>query len=656
MHLVTLQDLRPVLNPINCSADPKVRLSQEDVRQSLQQLFLNISKELSGQEVLEATDQTTRLLFKLFDREQTGAILLRSVEVALIALSGDSLSAKQRGLLTTYTKRHTVVSLFLTFRMWNFLIVGTNILWAEHFIHGLVVCACVFPALFRLTESYIGKHNNVSGTISQTGLRILLKDLSQVPAVVQENHVFGAVETAVASCFKGVVGASVTEEHFIGWLQSEPCLLLWLSTLYRLSMSETVQHRVRCHACKAFPIIGLRYRCLKCLNTHLCQNCFLTERRSRKHKPSHPVLEYCTQPSWRESVASLASSARHALLPRHRTRRDAERTQRALRADSSAELQYIPSPSVHRSVVVNDTQETSGSDTDLTASTPVLTVESKCLQTEDTETAQKETAILQKDLSVTQKAMKDMQRDKWLLEKEFQVWRVAAQSEHDSLEDKCTELKTMMEALSQHNHHLEEELERVSQVLSLRNNNELRIDLHSRSNQDDDCISEKDWTPPECLKPHESSSEEVAEESNGHREQIRGLESKEVEQETVYGASEDICTNLYETDSILVQEQQGTEDEGEWLKEKEEEQLYGQQDLSAHQPSVYAFAVEDPFSSDDTEMEEELCKLVQRLRNELSSCTPKGSGCMEREMLMMAAEGIKDSVSHLVTSVSTSLG
>nr|XP_055070315.1 dystrotelin isoform X3 [Misgurnus anguillicaudatus] len=609
MHLVTLQDLRPVLNPLNSSADPKVRLSQEDVRQSLQQLFLNISKELSGQEVLEATDQTTRLLFKLFDREQTGAILLRSVEVALIALSGDSLAAKQR-------------------------------------------------ALFRLTESYIGKDNNVSGTISQTGLRILLKDLSQVPAVVQENHVFGTVETAVASCFKGVVGASVTEEHFIGWLQSEPCLLLWLSTLYRLSMSETVQHRVRCHACKAFPIIGLRYRCLKCLNTHLCQNCFLTERRSRKHKPSHPVLEYCTQPSWRESVASLASSARHALLPRHRTRRDAERTQRALRADSSTELQYIPSPSVHRSVVVNDTQETSGSDTDLTASTPVLTVESKCLQTEDTETAQKETAILQKDLSVTQKAMKDMQRDKWLLEKEFQVWRVAAQSEHDSLEDKCTELKTMMEALSQHNHHLEEELERVSHVLSLRNNNELRIDLHSRSNQDDDCISEKDWTPPECLKPHESSSEEeeVAEESNGHREQIRGLESKEVEQETVYGASEDICTNLDETDSILVQEQQVTEDEGEWLKEKEKELLYGQQDLSAHQPCVYAFAVEEHSSSDDTEMEEELCKLVQRLRNELSSCTPKGSGCVEREMLMMAAEGIKDSVSHLVTSVSTSLG
>lgn len=45
-----------------------VRLSQEDVQQSLQQLFQNTSEELSSQAVREATDQTTRLLFKLFDR------------------------------------------------------------------------------------------------------------------------------------------------------------------------------------------------------------------------------------------------------------------------------------------------------------------------------------------------------------------------------------------------------------------------------------------------------------------------------------------------------------------------------------------------------------------------------------------------------------
>lgn len=102
-----------------------ISLAQEDVQQLLEELFQSISHELPGQAVPEATDQTTRLLFKLFDRwgvttdsalyslflylcmcdltllsfrEQTGVILLRSVEAALIALCGDALSAKQKGL------------------------------------------------------------------------------------------------------------------------------------------------------------------------------------------------------------------------------------------------------------------------------------------------------------------------------------------------------------------------------------------------------------------------------------------------------------------------------------------------------------------------------------------------------------------------------
>ncbi|KAI7807755.1 putative dystrotelin [Triplophysa rosa] len=504
MHLVTLQHLHPVLNTLNRSGDPMVRLSQEDVQQSLQRLFQNISEELSGQAVREATDQTTRLLFKLFDREQTGVILLRSVEAALIALSGDTLTAKHRDLF-----------------------------------------------------QYIGNQDSDSGTISRTGLRVLLDDLSQVPAAVQENHVFGHVDTAVASCFNGVIDVSVTEEHFLSWLQSEPRLLLWLSTLYRLSVSETVHHRVRCHTCKAFPITGLRTKKF----IQIWNN---------------------SKPSWKESVTSLASSARRALLPRHHTRRDAERTQRALRAGSSAELQYM------------------------------------------------------------------------LLEKEFQVWRVAAQSEHDSLGDKCTELKTMVEALSQHNQHLEDELDRVRHVLSLRDRNDLAINLDSHVNlpqQDDDHISENEWTPPRDIS---SEKEELEDERNGHWEHVIDLGSKEVKQGTVYAVSEDICTNLDDTDSVLMQELHTVteEVEGEGL---EEELLHERQDLSVHQPGIYAFALKEHSVSDDSDTEEELCELVQRLRNELSLCTPTGSVCMEKEMLMMAAEGIRDSVSHLVASVSDSL-
>lgn len=67
VHLVSLQDLRPVLNTL-CSGESMISLAQEDVQQLLEELFQSISHELPGHAVPEATDQTTRLLFKLFDR------------------------------------------------------------------------------------------------------------------------------------------------------------------------------------------------------------------------------------------------------------------------------------------------------------------------------------------------------------------------------------------------------------------------------------------------------------------------------------------------------------------------------------------------------------------------------------------------------------
>uniref|UniRef100_A0A8C1R7N8 Dystrotelin n=1 Tax=Cyprinus carpio TaxID=7962 RepID=A0A8C1R7N8_CYPCA len=593
MHLVSLQDLRPVLNTLSSSGEPVIGLAQEDVQQHLEDLFQSISHELPDEAVPEATDQTTRLLFKLFDREHTGVILLRSVAPQSVFVS--------------------------------------------------------FAALFRLAESYSGNQKSDRGSISRNALKILLEDLSQVPAVVQENHVFGQAEAAVCSCFNGVNSARVTEGHFIGWLQSEPRLLLWLSTLYRISVSEAVQHRVRCHACKAFPITGLRYRCLKCLNVHLCQSCFLTEGRSRKHKPSHPVLEYCTQPSWKESMASLASSARHALVPRH-ARREAER-KRALRAGSSAELQYsAPSPALQS---VADPDMHNAPEISLTATPAAVPVESKGLQTEETELPQRETAILQKDLSVTQKAMRDLQRDKWLLEKEFQVWRVAAQSEHDSLEDTCTELKTMMEALNQHNQHLEEEVDRVRHMLCVRDRDQLRIDIHSHSDlqpEHDDSISEKDWTHPGCLKPQDSSSEEEQVQEGKEAYQEGRIE---VDEETLYDVSENIFTNLDDTEEDVrtASEQQEEVEE----EELQEELPHKTQNLSLLHRSMSDLALEEHSDSDDSEMdeEEELCELVQRLRNELSLYTATGSVSLQKEKLMSAAEGVRDSVSHLVTSVRT---
>ncbi|KAL0190658.1 hypothetical protein M9458_013356, partial [Cirrhinus mrigala] len=85
-----------------------------------------------------------------------------------------------------------------------------------------------------------------------------------------------------------------------------------------------------------------------------------------------------------ESMASLASSARHALVPRH-TRREAER-KRALRAGSNAELQYIAPSPVLQSVAHPDVRNTP--ETGQPAIPPAVTVETKGLQTEKIEIPQ----------------------------------------------------------------------------------------------------------------------------------------------------------------------------------------------------------------------------------------------------------------------------
>ncbi|KAK1798673.1 hypothetical protein P4O66_006964, partial [Electrophorus voltai] len=425
MNAVMLQDLHPVLRAVGDPGDPAIRLSLGALRQSLEQLF---PQELPGQQTCEASEQTARLLFKLYDREETGFVLLRSVEAALVVLSGDSLTAKHR-------------------------------------------------ALFQLAASSSRGLGLEDVSVSRAGLRVMLYDLSQVPAAVQESHVFGEVETAVHSCFNGVPSASVGEEHLVRWLQEEPRLLLWLSTLYRLSISKDVQHQVRCSACKGFPITGLRYRCLKCVNLHLCQTCFLTERRTRKHKPSHPVLEYCTQPSWKESMMSLASSARHTLLPRRYTTRQLE-TSTALNGYPRHRYRNAPVPlcnvapggvdALHPHPALPPPQmkgESKALQKDEPDIKPQMKGKSKALQTDEPDTQpQRKMSLLQTDLSITQKAMRDLERDKWLLEREFQVWRATAQSKHDSLEDRCTDLESTMEVLVQQSQQLEDELGRVRHV------------------------------------------------------------------------------------------------------------------------------------------------------------------------------------------------
>jgi hypothetical protein len=42
-----------------------------------------------------------------------------------------------------------------------------------------------------------------------------------------------------------------------------------------------------------YPIIGFRYKNLRCMDKDVCQECYWTGREGNGHKNSHEVREYC---------------------------------------------------------------------------------------------------------------------------------------------------------------------------------------------------------------------------------------------------------------------------------------------------------------------------------------------------------------------------
>ncbi|KAH0507363.1 Dystrotelin [Microtus ochrogaster] len=149
-----------------------------------------------------------------------------------------------------------------------------------------------YRAFFQLYAENNRRGSDSRARMTRRALRAFLTDLQQV------------------------LSSGIKEEKFLSWLQSEPLILLWLPTCYRLSASEMLTHPVRCSTCRTFPIVGLRYRCLKCLNFDICQPCFLSGLHNKPHQKPHTVVEQCVQMSAKESTKLLLKSLRNSLPQR----------------------------------------------------------------------------------------------------------------------------------------------------------------------------------------------------------------------------------------------------------------------------------------------------------------------------------------------------
>ncbi|PNJ73419.1 DYTN isoform 1 [Pongo abelii] len=259
----------------------KRSLSVQQLSQALQELFQKAREENPGQVHPRAPELTLSLLTTMYNSTRTGFLQLMPVAAALITLSGDSPLTKYRALFQLY---------------------------AENSRGG-------YDSGPRMTRRV---------------LRKLLTDLQQIPTVVGESRALCPVESATRSCFQGVLSPAIKEEKFLSWVQSEPAILLWLPTCRRLSAAERVTHPARCTVCRTFPITGLRYRCLKCLNFDICQMCFLSGLHSKSHQKSHPVIEHCVQMSAMQNTKLLFRTLRNNLLQGRCRKKEAARRQQLL--------------------------------------------------------------------------------------------------------------------------------------------------------------------------------------------------------------------------------------------------------------------------------------------------------------------------------------
>ncbi|XP_078674673.1 dystrobrevin beta-like isoform X4 [Branchiostoma floridae x Branchiostoma belcheri] len=148
-----------------------------------------------------------------------------------------------------------------------------------------------------------------------------LQEALALPSAVYEGPSFGYNETAAKSCFQSAQVQDperVTINDFLDVMMADPgppCLV-WLPLMHRMANVENVFHPVECAYCQRESMMGFRYKCQRCFNYQLCQNCFWRGYTSGNHTTDHEMKEYS---SWKSPAKQFGHALKKSFrcVPKH---------------------------------------------------------------------------------------------------------------------------------------------------------------------------------------------------------------------------------------------------------------------------------------------------------------------------------------------------
>lgn len=123
--------------------------------------------------------------------------------------------------------------------------------------------------------------------------------------------------------------------------KSPPICFSFFMAFSRMSDVEQVVHPISCTSCHRSGFTGFRYKCQKCFNFNLCQECFWFGRTAGSHDPNtHACREFSF---WQSQSASIRRSFR--CLPSQKAPKIQLREEPSIEPEKRIDLKHIVPPS-----------------------------------------------------------------------------------------------------------------------------------------------------------------------------------------------------------------------------------------------------------------------------------------------------------------------